>query len=87
MSDKKVKWFSFPFVAPRGKGSHPEPAESEIVEIDPPPGEPPRRCAYDDPFRWTPEQRRERIVELLAIGYSRLKAEQRKNGSTDCAPT
>ena len=71
MSDKKVKWFSFPFVAPSGKGSHPEPAEGEIVEIDPPTEEPHQRCAYDDPFRWTPEQRRSRIVKLLWIAIER----------------
>lgn len=34
MPKKEVRWFSFPFVAPKGKGSKPKQPEGEIVEID-----------------------------------------------------
>lgn len=76
MSYNKVKWFSLPFVAPKGKGSKPEPARGEIREIDPPEDQLPSR-PWDDPLRLTPQQRRERIVELLAIAFRRLVTERR----------
>lgn len=77
MSDQEVKWFSFPFIAPKGKGSNPEPAHGEIVEIDPPTDTLPCRSAYEDPFRRTPEQRRRRIIELLLIAIERWLSKKR----------
>lgn len=77
MPYNQVKWFSFPFVAPKGKGSKPKPAQGEIVEVDPPPGPPPRR-GWINPLLMTPEKRRQRIVELLAIGIKRLEAKKKR---------
>ena len=77
MSYNKVKWFSFPFVAPKGKGSKPEPPQGDIEEIDPPTESLPRHRA-DDPFRLTPERRRQRIIELLVIAFWRWLAKQQE---------
>ena len=81
MPKKEVRWFSFPFIAPKGKGAKAQKAQGEILEIDPPEESLPRR-AYDDPLRLTPQQRRERIIELLAIGHSRWAAEQQRCASS-----
>lgn len=79
MPEKDVRWFSFPFIAPKGKNAKAQQAQGEILEIDPPTESLPCR-ACDDPLRLTPQQRRERIVELLAIGQSCWAAEQWKKG-------
>ena len=76
----KVKWFSFPFVAPKGKGSRPEPAQGEIMEIDPPAELRPCK-ACDDPLRFTPAERRQRIIELWAEGFKRWLAKQESANS------
>lgn len=73
MPNKEVRWFSFPFIAPKGKNAKAQQAQGEIFEIDPPAESLPCR-ACDDPLRLTPQQRRERIIELLAVGYGRLAA-------------
>lgn len=67
----EIKWFSFPFVAPKGKGSKPPPAEGPIEEVAPPEELLPRK-PWDDPLRLTPKERRRRIIELLAAGLRRL---------------
>lgn len=85
MSKKEVRWFSIPFLAPKGKGSKPKKSEGEMFEIDPPPESAPCRFRYDDPLNLTPKERRERIVELLAVGLRRLmtKRKQRSKKSQD----
>ncbi len=77
MPEKDVRWFSFPFVAPKGKNSKPKPAQGEIMEIDPPTESLPHH-ACDAPLRLTSQQRRERIIALLAIGHSRWATKQLK---------
>ena len=79
MPEKDVRWFSFPFIAPKGKCAKPQQAHGEILEVDPPEESLPRH-ACNDPLRLTPQQRRERIIELLAVGHSRWAAEQWKKG-------
>ena len=82
MPEKDVRWFSFPFIAPKGKSAKAQQAQGKIQEVDPPEESLPCR-PYNDPLRLTPQERRERIVELLAIGQNRWAAEQRKNGQED----
>ena len=77
MPNKEVRWFSFPFIAPKGKNAKAQQAQGEILEIDSPAESLPHR-ACDNPLRLTPQQRRKRIIELLAIGYSRWTAEQKR---------
>lgn len=77
MPEKDVRWFSFPFIAPKGKNAKAQQAQGEIMEIDPPTESLPRRSC-DDPLRLTPKQRRERIIELMAIGQNRWAAEKQK---------
>ena len=78
MSKKVVRWFSIPFIAPQGKGSKPKKPEGEIFEIDPPPESESRRSRYDDPLSLTPQERRKRIVALLAVAFGRWITEQKK---------
>ena len=79
MPDKEVRWFSFPFIAPKGRGAKAQQAQGEIFEIDPPPEtSAPRASRRDEMFWLTPQKRRERIIKLLAIGLNRCAAKQRK---------
>ncbi|OGR81991.1 MAG: hypothetical protein A3J74_01875 [Elusimicrobia bacterium RIFCSPHIGHO2_02_FULL_57_9] len=80
MADKEVRWLSFPFIAPKGKGSKPEQPKGEIFEVDPPAELLARRSWYDDPINLTPQERRKRIVALLAIALRRWVTEQQKKG-------
>ncbi len=71
----KVKWFSFPWIAPRGRGPKPPPAQGKIEEIEPPKNLLSSSCP-DDPKKMTPQKRREFIVESLVIGLWRVAKRQ-----------